>query len=155
MQSRLVFRRNKVMFDHCSKLCLWSSEVHAFRTSFDRVSSHQTKDPECIAESSNIPWNPPTIRHPDRTATAPQMSLLSLCASLYRQAHLFLICDVQCFQCNSSQNLQNCKELMTFGFLVGSKKTSSGSSGSPEKFVLHGYDCIHCVAKSCTTTENW
>ena len=36
---------------------------------------------------------------------------------------------------------------------LGSLGTSLGSSVSPEKFfVLHGYDSIHCAAKSCTTT---
>ena len=36
----------------------------------------QTRDLECFADSSNIPWNPPTIFHPDLIATVPQMSLL-------------------------------------------------------------------------------
>ena len=36
--------------------------------------SHQTKDPEYFADSSNIPRNPPTIFHPDLIATVPQMS---------------------------------------------------------------------------------
>ena len=29
------------------------------------VSSHQTRDLECFADSSSVPWNPPTIFHPD------------------------------------------------------------------------------------------
>ena len=56
------------------------------------VFSHQTKDLESFADSSNTPWNPPTIHCPDLTATIPQMSLLSLCALLFLQSHLFLIC---------------------------------------------------------------
>ena len=41
---------------------------------------------------------------------------------------------------------------MTFGFLVGSKNFIKFFCVSWEVFVLHGYDCVHCVAKSCTTT---
>ena len=41
---------------------------------------------------------------------------------------------------------------MTFGFLVGSQNLCKLFCVSWEVFVLHGYDCIHCVAKSCTTT---
>ena len=33
------------------------------------VSSHQTRDLECVADSSNTPWDPPTILCPDLTAT--------------------------------------------------------------------------------------
>ena len=66
----------------------------AFRVAFHTVFSHQIKDPEYFAESSNTPWNAPTIRCPDWTARAPQMSLLSLYVSLFRQSHLFLICVV-------------------------------------------------------------
>ena len=41
---------------------------------------------------------------------------------------------------------------MTFGFLVGSQNLCKLFCVSWEVFVLHGYDCIHCVAKSSTTT---
>ena len=66
----------------------------AFRTAAHEVSFHQTRDLECIAHSSSIPWNPPTIRYADRTAIAPQMSLLSLYALHSQQSHLFPICAV-------------------------------------------------------------
>ena len=66
----------------------------AFRTAFRMVSSHQTRDLECFADSSNIPWIPPTIHCPDLIATVPQMSFLLLCALLFHQSHLFLICVV-------------------------------------------------------------
>ena len=56
------------------------------------VSSNQTRDLECFADSGNIPWNPPTTLCPDLIATIPKMSLLSLCALLFLQSHLFLIC---------------------------------------------------------------
>ena len=41
---------------------------------------------------------------------------------------------------------------MTFGFLVGSRNFIRFFWVSWEDFVAHGYDCIHCVGKSCTTT---
>ena len=41
---------------------------------------------------------------------------------------------------------------MTFGFLVGSKNFIRFFWVSWEVFVLHRHECIHCVAKSCTTT---
>ena len=41
---------------------------------------------------------------------------------------------------------------MTFGFLSASKNFWKLLSVSWEVFVLHGYDWIHWVAKSCTTT---
>ena len=41
----------------------------AFRTAFQMVSSDQTRDLECFADSSSIPWNPPTIHYPDLIAT--------------------------------------------------------------------------------------
>ena len=41
---------------------------------------------------------------------------------------------------------------MTLGFLFGSKNFCKLLSVSWEVFVLHGYDWIHWVAKSCTTT---
>ena len=43
---------------------------------------------------------------------------------------------------------------MNFGCLVGSKNFVRLFWVSWEVFVLHGYDCIHCVAKSCTTTPH-
>ena len=48
------------------------------RTASHKMSSHQTRDLECFADSSNIPWNPPTIRCPDLIATTMNMSLLPL-----------------------------------------------------------------------------
>ena len=40
---------------------------------------------------------------------------------------------------------------MTFGFPVDSKNFCKLPCVSWEVFVLHGYDCVHCVVKSCTT----
>ena len=61
MRSRLVFHRNTVIFDHCSKGCYWSVKM-VLRTASRMVSSHQTRDPRYFAERSTIPWKPPTIR---------------------------------------------------------------------------------------------
>ena len=69
----------------------------SFRTGFHMVSSHQTRDLKCFAVCSDIPWNPPTNFLPDLIATTPQMSLLSLCALLFRHSHLFLICVVSTY----------------------------------------------------------
>ena len=66
---------------------------NAFRMEF----SHQTRDPECFADSYSIPWNLPTNFHPDLSATKPQRYLLSLCALLSQQPHLFLICVVSTY----------------------------------------------------------
>ena len=97
------------------------------RNVFRMVSSHQTRDLECFADSSNTPWNPTTILCPDLVATAPQMSLLSLCAPLFRQSHVFLICvvlthnDSRIIPRKTCQNFQELSVWMTFGFLVGSR----------------------------------
>ena len=88
---RKVIRRNRMIFHHGVKRNCWSfewfSESHT-------VSSHQTRDLECFADSSNIPWNLPTNFHSDLIATIPQRCLPLLCARLFHQSHLFLICVV-------------------------------------------------------------
>ena len=88
--------------------------LRAFRTAFRMESPHQTRDLECFADSSNTPWNPPTIHCPDLCATIPQMSLPSLCALFFPQSHLFLICVALTY--NDSRTIphktcQNSKEL--------------------------------------------
>ena len=109
--------------------------------------------------SLHIPWNLPTNFHSDLIATILQMYLLSLCALLSQQSHLFRICVVS--TCNDSrrdlhklcQVPRNCQcKWMTLGFLFGSKNFCKLFCVSWEVFVLHGYDWIHWVAKSCTTT---
>ena len=104
--------------------------------------SNQTRDLECFADSSGIPWNPPTIRYPDLTAVAPQMYLLSLHVWLFRQSHLFLICVVLTYNdsriiprktCPIPRNCQ-CKWLLVSS---SAPRTSSGSSGSLEKFLFY------------------
>ena len=127
---------------------------------FHRASSYQIMNLWRFADRCNIPWNPPTIFHPDLIATVPQMSLPWFCALLFRQSHLFLICDlcgvdVKWFQERSAQALPNSWELsvcMTFGFFVSSKIFCKLFSVSWEVLFMHGSDCIHWAAKSYTTT---
>ena len=138
MQSRLVFCRDRVIFDHRFKrylLVRW----RAFRTAFRKVCSHQKVHPEYFADRSNIPWNPPTIRHPYWTAMAPQMSPLSPCELLFQQSHLFLICVVLMNNdsriiprklCRISRNCQ-CQWLLVSSSAPG---TSLGSYWFPGKF---------------------
>ena len=52
-----------------------TSMVH--RSAFRKVFSHQTRDLECFADSSNTVWNPPTIFRPGLTATVLWGSLLN------------------------------------------------------------------------------
>ena len=107
------------------------------------VSSHQTRDLECFADSSNTPWNPPTILCPSLIATILQMSLLSLCALFFLQSHVLLICvafrttipgkiftGIAKFQGSVSVNdLWFPRRLQEL--------TSLSSSGSPGKFLFY------------------
>ena len=62
--------------------------------------SHHTRDLLWFADSSNIPWNPRTIFHPDLIATIQQKSLLQLCVP-FQQSHLSLNGEV--LTCNDSK----------------------------------------------------
>ena len=147
MQSRQVFSKNKVIFWHRSKRNNWAFQV-VLRTASHKVSSHQTIDLECFAENNNIPWNPPTIFHPDLIATVPQMSLPLFHALLSQQSHVFPICvvltynDSRIIPRKTFQIPRNCK----CKILVSSSGpgTSLGSSGSPEKFLF-------CTGRIVTT----
>ena len=61
---------------------------------FRMQSSHQTRDLENLADGYSSPWNLPIIFHPDLTATILHKYLLSRCALLFQQSHLFPICVV-------------------------------------------------------------
>ena len=121
-----------------------------FRTASHMVSPHQTRDLECFADSNKIPWNPPTTRCPDLIATIPQMSLLSLCALLFLQSHLFLICVALTYndsRIDSSQDLPKSQGNVSKKWLLVSSSapgTSLSSSGSPEKFLF-------CTGRIVTT----
>ena len=70
--------------------CLRRS-LRSGRIASHKVSSHQ-RDLECFADSSSIPWNPPTIFRPDLIATVPLMSLPQFCALLSQQSRWFPMC---------------------------------------------------------------
>ena len=59
---------------------------------FHRASSHQITDLWRFADGCNIPWNLPTNFHSDLIATKKQRCLPLLCALLFQQSHLFMIC---------------------------------------------------------------
>ena len=120
------------------------------RIASHKVSSHQTRDLVCFADSSNIPWNPPTIFHPDQIATVPQMSLLSLYALLSQQSHLFPICVALTYNDSRIVLHRMCQILRICHYkwlLVSSSApgTSLRSSGSPDKSLF----CTGCIV----TTE--
>ena len=100
MDSWLVFRRYRVIFNQWTKRNDWSFKWFS-KTSFVWSFPHQTRDLECFADRYNIPWNLPTIFHPDLVATKLQMYLLSLCVLLSQQSHLFPICVES--TCNDSR----------------------------------------------------
>ena len=53
------------------------------------MSSHQTRDLVCFADSSCTPWTPPTIIHLGLIATILQTYLDWLCVLLSQQSHFF------------------------------------------------------------------
>ena len=118
-------------------------------------SSNQTRDPECFADRKSIPWNLHTIfLDCNSTADVPSFTLRAAPSAIPFVCDLCGV-DVQWFQERSSQALPNSKQLsvyMTLGFHFGSKNFCKLLSVSWEVFLLHGYDWIHWVAKSCTTT---
>ena len=70
------------------------------------------------------------------------MSLLSLCALLFQQSHLFLICvvltrnDSRIIPRKTCQILRNCLCIQLLAFLTV-PETFSNSSPSPEKILFH------------------
>ena len=157
VESRRAFGRNRVIFDHRTRWNYWSiRKVH--RTAVDKVFSHQTRGRECFADSSNIPWNPPTTFQPDQIAAILQKSLPWFCVLLSQQAHVFPICVMSTYNdswiglhklCQIRGNWQS--------------KWLSVSSSAPRTFVtsfLFHEKFLFCtgmvesirVAISCTTT---
>ena len=57
------------------------------RTVFRVEFSHLPGGLGHFADSNSIPWNQPTIFHPDLIATILQTYLLSLCVLLSQQSH--------------------------------------------------------------------
>ena len=93
MDSRLVFRRDRVILNQRTKRN--DRSFKWFPKNVSRMEfSLQTRDLECFADKQNIPWNLRTNFHPDLIATIRQRCLPLLCALLFPQSHLFLICVV-------------------------------------------------------------
>ena len=97
-----------------------------------------------------------SLPRPDCNSTAdvPSFTLRTALSAIPSVSDLCGV-DVQWFRDNSSQDLPNSKELavqMTFGFLVGARNFTKFFWVSWEVLVLHGYDCNHCIAKSCNAT---
>ena len=141
MQSRLVFSRDRVTIDHCSKLCYWSATWHS-EPPFIWCLPIRPK----ILNVSQIAVTFHGIRPPffiqTWFATVQQKSLLSLCALLIRQSHLFLICVVLTYNDSRIIHRKICqipRNCRCEWLLVSSSapRTSLGSSGSPEKFLFH------------------
>ena len=106
---------------------------------FRMESSHQTRDLDCFADSSNIPWNLPTIFHPDLITTVPQ-TYFTLRTALSAISFVCDLCgvDVQWFQERSSQDLPTlgiclCKWLLVSSLVPG---TLASSFRFPEKFLF-------------------
>ena len=111
------------------------------RIAVRKLFSHQTRDLECFAESSDTPWSPPTIHCPDLIATVQQTFLLLLFVPLFQQYHLSLYGEVLTYNdtriglhklCHILWNCQ-CKWLSVSSL---APETSLGSSGSPKKFLF-------------------
>ena len=150
-------RRDGVILNKWTKRDNWSFEK-VLQSVFQMASSHQTRDLECFADDSSNPWNLSTVSHPDLIATIQQTYFLfTLRTALSAVPFVSDLCgvDAHWFQERSSQALPNSKELsvwLTLGFPFGSKNFCKLFYVFCEVFVLHGYDWIHWVAKSCTTT---
>ena len=135
--------------------CHWM----VLRTAFHRVALHQTRDLECFADSSSIPWKP-TIIFSSRTdcnstADVPS-SILRIALSAIPLVSDLCGVDVQWFQEHSSQDFQIPRNCQCKWLLVSSLAPRTSVSSFVKKsevFVVHGYDCNHCVAKSCTTNS--
>ena len=104
--------RNGVIFDHCSKRDTWSVKWDSEPPFMWCLPIRQEILNECFADSNNIPWNPPTIFHPDLIATILQMSLPSFCALLSQESQSFPVCAVLTY--NDSRLILH--SVMTFWF---------------------------------------
>ena len=155
MQSRQVFGRNVVIFDRRSKRNNWAIEWYS-EPPFKRCLPIRQE----ILNVSQIAVALHGVRPLFFIQTWLQqnrMSLPSPCALLSRQSNLFLICAVLTY-IDSRKDLHNfcqiprnckCKWLLVPRRLQELLQALLCFLRS--FFVLHGYDCIHCVAKSCTT----
>ena len=95
----------------------------------------------------------PTIFHPDLIATILQTYLLSLCVLLSQQSHLFPICVVHEKIFTGFAKFQGTVSVNDIRLPIRLQELLQPPLCFLRKFfVFHGYDWIHWVAKSCTTT---
>ena len=119
----------------------WSFECFS-KSPFAKVFSHLTRGLEQFAESTDIPWNQPTIFHPCQIATVPQKFLPQLCVPLSQQYHLFLNGEAQMY--NDSKIILDmlCKfqvidSINDFSAFPTARETLVHSFPSPEKIWFH------------------
>ena len=140
VESWLVFRGNRVLFNHRTKWNLWSFK----RFSKSPVSPVRQ---EILNVSSNIPWNPAhhfsSRPHCNNTAEVPSSILRTALSAIPCVSERWRV-DVQWF---------HDKVFTSFAKLRGSvKNLCKLLSVSWEVFVLHGYDWTHWDARCCCTT---
>ena len=158
MKSWLVSCWNRVIFNHCSKRNYWAFEwfskssftrsfpvcqevlnISQMAIGFHRISHHFSSNPHCC-----------------NSAEVPSFTLRTALSTMPCVSDRWSVA-VRCFHDRSSQDLPNSNELsekVTCGLCDGSRNFLKLFSVSWEVFVLHGYDWIHWVARSCTTTAN-
>ena len=102
MEPRLVFRRDRMIVNHCTKRNNRAFRM-VLRIVFHKVFSHLPRGLEHFADGNSIPYNQSTIFHPDQIATVLQKSLPKFCA-LSQQCHLSRIDGVLRFD-DSMKNL--------------------------------------------------
>ena len=141
MDSWLVFCRNRVIFNHWTKLDIWPFErfskasfIWGFPIRQEILNVHQI--------GNSTPYNQPTIFHPSLIATVQQTFLLLLCVLLFRQSRSSRIDDVSKFDdsmvslhriCQIPMNCQ-CKWLSA---VLTARDTFVNSFPSPEKFLFY------------------
>ena len=109
------------------------------RNASHKVSSHQTRDLVWFADSSNIPWNAPTMFHPDQIATVLQKSIPQSGASLSQQSNLFPIGEVLTYNDSKKGLSRICQILGNWQckWLLSALRTFASSFPFPEKFLFH------------------
>ena len=120
------------------------------------ASSNQRMNPECFADSCNIPSNMPTNFHLDPIATVPQRCLLWPYALQSEQSHLFR--TVWCRRAmipgkifKRFAEFQGIVIVNNFGLPIRLQELLEAPLCLLSSFCLHGYAWIHWVSNSCTT----
>ena len=121
------------------------------------VFSPQTSDLECFEDRYSIPWNLPTIFHPDLTATKLQCTFFhsancSLTNPMYFRSVWCRRTMIPGKIFTGFAKFQGTVSVSDFKLPIRLQELCKLLCVSRQVFVLHGYDWIHWVAKSCTTT---